>query len=299
MNILGSITIGMNPNILIGLGGLTLSWHGLFTFVAVAMAVFLVARWGAKEGLVVDSVYSVSVWAILGGIVGARLVHVIDFWSDIYQHNPIEVLYVWTGGIALYGAILGGFVAGSLYIIIRNSNWFLAWWGRFFRFTGEPNKAPLPEIGRLADITSPALLISMAIGRIGDIINGEHFATATDLPWGVIYTHPASPGVGRPASHPAVAYEMLFDLMLLGIIWPLRHRLRPHGMLFVLYLALYSAGRFFLSFLRDEFKEYFLGMNEAQIIALIVMLITIPLLVYKAQLVRTVSRRTVRRGEAR
>ena len=123
--------------------------------------------------------------------------------------------------------------------------------------------------------------------------------TATDLLWGIIYTHPDSPGAGRPASHPAVAYELLFDLVLVGIIWPLRHRLRPQGMLFVLYLALYSFGRFFLSFLRDEFNQYFLGWDQAQLIALIVMIITILLLVYKAQLVRVAPPRTTQREQAR
>lgn len=298
MNLLASITIGISPYIF-DFGGMVLSWHGFLTFVAVAVAVYLVARWGTNEGLVADAIYSVSVWAIIGGIVGARLVHVIDFWDDIYRYNPISILYIWQGGIAIYGAILGGFIAGSLYILIRNSNWFLSLWGRYFRFAGEPDKAPLPEIGRLADIAAPALLIAMAIGRVGDIINGEHFAKPTDLPWGTIYTHPLSPGLGRPASHPAVAYEMLFDLALVGVLWPLRHRLRPHGMLFALYLALYSMGRFFLSFLRDEFNQYFLGLDEAQLIALAVMLITIPLLVYKAQFVRAVPRGEARREQPR
>ena len=298
MNILGTIDIGMSPNI-IDAGRLLLTWHGFLTFVAVAVSVFLVARWGSREGLVTDSIYSVSVWAIIGGIVGARLVHVIDFWDDIYRHDPIEMLYVWEGGIAIYGAILGGFAGGSLYIIVRNSSGFLALWGRLFRFAGEPHKAPLPGIGHLADITAPALLISMAIGRIGDIINGEHFAKATDLPWGLIYSHSESPGFGLPASHPAVAYELLFDLALLAIIWPLRHRLRPHGMVFTLYLAMYSTGRFFLSFLREEFNEYFAGLNEAQLISLVVMAVTIPLLVYKAKLVQTVPQRAVPRRRAR
>ena len=133
----------------------------------------------------------------------------------------------------------------------------------------------------------------MAIGRIGDIINGEHFAKFTDLPWAVVYTHADSPGLGRFASHPAVAYELLFDLALLAVIWPLRKRLRPQGMFFALYGALYSTGRFFLGFLRDECatsfycNEYLFGLNQAQILALIVILITVPLLVYKAQIIRT------------
>ena len=282
MGILATITIGMNP-ILAGFGGLVLSWHGLFTFIAVAVSVFLVHRWGTREGMDGDAILSVAVWCIIGGIIGARVLHIVDFWGTVYQPDPIRIIQVWQGGIAVIGAVLGGFAGGSLYIIIRNSDRFLALWQRFFRWAGEPHKAPLPGIGHLADVAAPAILISMAIGRLGDIINGEHFARATNLPWGFFYTHPNSPGVVRAVSHPAVAYEIILDLAVLAIIWPLRHRLRPRGMVFVLYGALYSVGRFFLSFLRVETNTYAMGLNEAQIVSLLIMLVAIPLLVYKAQ----------------
>ena len=288
MVIPGIIGIGMDP-ILINAGPFIISWHGLFTFIAVATAVVLTVYWGKKEGMSADAVYSVSLWCIIGGIVGARVVHIIDFWGEIYQHDPVRLLYVWEGGIAIYGAILGGFIGGAIYITFRNSAWFLGVWGRYFRFMGEPERAPLPGVGHLADVTAPALLIAMAIGRLGDVINGEHFAKASDLPWAFVYTNPNSPGYLQPASHPAVLYELLFDLILVAIIWPFRHRLRPHGMFFVMYGALYSVGRFFLSFLRVEANQYFGILNQAQVLALLVILVAIPLLVYKAQFVRPTS----------
>ena len=282
MDVLATISIGMNPNIF-SFGPFLLSWHGFLTFIAVAAAVYLSHHWGTRDGIDSDAILSVAVWSIIGGIVGARIFHIVDFWDDFYQYNPISVIYVWQGGIAIFGALLGGFAGGALYIIVRNSDRFLALWGKAFRFAGEPTKAPLPGIGHLADIAAPAVLIAMAIGRIGDVINGEHFSSFTNFAWGVIYTHPDSPALGRAASHPAVAYELFFDLLLVAAIWPLRNRLRPHGMFFALYLGLYSTGRFFISFLREEFNTYFLGLNEAQIIALAVIIVTIPLLVYKAQ----------------
>ena len=286
MEILATIAIGIDPDW--NVGPLTISWHGLMTFLAVAVAVVLVARWGTRQGLSADGIYSVAVWSIIGGIIGTRILHVIDFWGETYQHDPASVLYFWQGGVTIYGAILGGFVGGSLFIIIRNSHWYLSMWGNYFSFLGKPVRAPLPGVGRLADICAPALLIAQAIVRIGDVINGEHFAKLTDLPWAVIYTHPESPGAGRPPTHPAVAYEILMDLVILAVLWPLRDRLRPHGMFFVLYLATYSLGRFFLSFLRVEFNEYG-PLNQAQIVALIVLAITIPLLVGKARFVRSGS----------
>ena len=294
---LASIGIGINPN-LVNTGGFILSWHGVFTFIAVAAAVFLVVRWGTREGMVADVLYSASMWAIIGGVIGARILHVIDFWDEVYQYDFIRIFRVWEGGIAIFGAISGGFVGGSLYLLIRNSAWFLALWRPFSFLFGEPNRAELPRIGHLADVTAPALLVAMAIGRIGDIINGEHFAKVTDLPWAVIYTHPDSPGVGRPPTHPAVAYELLFDLVLLAALWPLRKRMRPHGMFFALYAATYSIGRFFISFLREEYNTYFGGLNEAQIVALIVIIITVPLLVWKAQIVRGGGSRADRRRSA-
>jgi len=288
MHTLAAISIPFSPNLFSG-GSFVLAWHGIFTFIAVATAVFLSARWGRRAGMSVDAIYSVAVWAIIGGIVGARVIHVIDFWGEVYSNNVASVFYVWQGGIAIYGAILGGFAGGALYMIIRNSDRFLAFWGwlfRYLRFLGEPHKAPLPGVGHLADITAPAVLLAMAIGRIGDIINGEHLAKATSLPWGFVYSNPASPGFSQPVSHPAVAYELLFDLILLAVIWPFRDRLRPRGMFFVLYGGLYSMGRFFLSFLRVEQISYFNVLNQAQILALIVIVVAIPLLVFKAQIIR-------------
>jgi len=290
MGILASISIGINPN-LIDFANFTLSWHGVMTFVAVATAVWLVSRAGAKEGMNVDSIYSVAVWAIIGGVVGARVLHVIDFWDEVYRDDFISVFSVWSGGIAIYGAIIGGFIGGALYIMIRNSEWFLSMWRTVFPFMGEAHRANLPGIGRLADITVPGLLIAQAIGRIGDVINGEHLSKVTELPWGFIYTHANSPGIFRPPTHPAVAYELLFDLVLLAAIWPLRDRLRPNGMFFTLYLATYSIGRFFLSFMREEFNEYFGALNEAQVVAIMVVIFTVPLLVWKAQLVRPSTNR--------
>ncbi len=288
MTVLESISIGINPNLIDG-GGLALSWHGFMTFAAVVVAVFLVVRWGSREGFNSDAIYAVAFWGILGGVVGARLLHVIDAWS-FYGQDPVRILYVWSGGVTIYGAILGGFVFAAAYMVIRNSRFCLEAWRRYFRFLGEPVKSPLPSVGRLADIAAPAMLVAQAIGRVGDIINGEHCAKATGLPWGVIYTHPERQSLaceqsfGPGATHPAVAYELLMDLAILAALWPLRKRLHPPGMFFALYLATYSVGRFCLSFLRKEYSQYG-PLNEAQIIALLVMVVTVPLLMYKAQLV--------------
>ena len=99
---------------LLNLGSLVLSWHGIFSFIAVASAVFLVGRWAPMRGLDPDDIYSIAVWGIIGGIIGARLVHVIDN-LDIYLDNPTQIIAIWTGGIGVWGGILGGFIGGAGY----------------------------------------------------------------------------------------------------------------------------------------------------------------------------------------
>ena len=257
------IDIDVGP-FLISSGSFLLSWHGFFSFIAVATAVYLVGRWAPMKGIDPDDIYSIAIWAILGGIIGARLVHVIDNWG-FYQHNLLQILFVWSGGIGVWGGILGGFIGGAAYSFVA--------------------KHP---IGVIADLTAPALLLVQSIGRLGDIVNGEHCArAATEFILAFNWVRADSDarvcanGVGVPVQ-PVIAYEMLWNLAALFVIWKLRDRLRPDGMLFALYLAFYAAGRFLVTFLRQD-KVWALGLQEAHFIAILVLLITVPLLVIKAR----------------
>ena len=241
------IEIDIAPT-LFEIGGFMLAWHSVFTLIPVVMAVYLIGRWAVSNGFSDDVVPSVAMWAIPGGIVGARLVHVVDNWS-YYAANPSLIPAIWSGGIAIYGALAGGLVAGATYAALK----------------GIP-------VRRLLDIAAPALILGQAVGRIGDLINGEHFSTSADLPWSIVYTNPASPGYGRPPSHPAVGYEMLADLLLFGLLYGLRGRLRPDGSLFTLYALGYAAIRLPLSFLRLDSYSAALGMNQQGWISLLVLL---------------------------
>lgn len=241
-----------------------LSWHGFFSFIAVATAVYLVGRWAPMKAIDPDDIYSIAIWAILGGIIGARIAHVVDNWG-FYQYNLLQILFIWSGGIGIWGAILGGFIGGAAYALLQ--------------------KHP---VGVIADLTAPSLLLVQSIGRIGDIVNGEHCArVATEFILAFNWIRPESDarvcanGVGVPVQ-PVIAYEMLWNLGALFIIWKLRDRIKPDGMLFALYLALYAVGRFFVTFLRQD-KVWTLGLQEAHFIAILVLAITIPLLVIKAR----------------
>lgn len=245
----------MNPD-LFHIGGFTIAWHGVFISLAVVVGVMVPAWLARSRGLSSDQIYNIALWAVPGGIVGARLVHVIDYWS-FYSANPEKILAINEGGLAIWGAILGGVIVGVGY----------AWVKR------------LP-VTRYMDLAAFGLILAQATGRIGDVINGEHIASASSLPWAFLYTHPNSPStqLGLGPQHPAVLYELLMDLAIFGIIWALRHRSWPAGSLFFIYFSVYSLGRFFISFLRTD-KEY-VGLTEAQIISAIGLALGVAALVY-------------------
>ncbi|MBM3934883.1 MAG: prolipoprotein diacylglyceryl transferase [SAR202 cluster bacterium] len=240
------------------------SWHGFLSFVAVATGVILVGRWAPMKGIDPDDIYSIAIWAIIGGVIGARVVHVIDNWNVLYADNPGQIFAIWNGGIGLWGGILGGFIGGAGYAALA--------------------KHP---VGLIADLTAPALAFAQSIGRIGDIVNGEHCAKATDLFFGMQWTHSETAALScangyNNAVHPVILYEILWNTMSMAIVWALRGRIRPNGMLFALYMALYATGRFIISFFRED-RIWAFGMQEAHYIALLVLAITLPILIVRAR----------------
>ncbi|MGB1748882.1 MAG: prolipoprotein diacylglyceryl transferase [Dehalococcoidia bacterium] len=259
---IAAIEIPFNPNLVAG-GNLSLSWHGLLSFVGVAAAIWMVSRAAKRDGLDRDLVYNTAIFGIIGGIIGARLVHVFDNW-DIYGSDPGRIFAIWSGGIGLWGGILGGWIAGAAYAWIA--------------------KAP---VGKFMDIAAPAMLVAQTIGRVGDIINGEHWSRALDLAWGWYFTHPDSPArIGaerffgdpeRPV-HPTVVYEMIWNMIGLFLITKLRGKLKPDGSIWLVYVTWYSIGRFSIQYLRlDDVK--FWGLQEAHIIAILVLSFTIPYMI--------------------
>lgn len=257
-----TITISLDPDIA-EIGPFVLTWHGLLVAVAVAVGLFVAVRRGRKMGLPDDMLYGTALWVLVGGVVGARALHVID-QADYYAVNPGRIVAVWDGGIALMGGIIGGLVAGVLY----------ARWRRY-------------PVAALADAAPEALLLAQAIGRIGCLLNGDAYGVATGESWGLVYTHPdafvppnwVAQGV---ASHPTPVYEMFWDLLALGAILRLRGRLSPNGMLFMAYLALYSVGRFIITFWRQD-PEWIGGLQEAHLLSLLFLAIAVPVLALKAR----------------
>lgn len=276
---LGGIPINIDPTLFKWDGfPLQITWHGFFTAVGTLVGIWLAVRWAVRAGYTEDDTFSVAMWGVIGAIIGARLFHVIDQW-DFYAKDPISILKVNEGGLAIYGTIVGGPVAGALYA-----------WRR---------KLSVP---RLADIAAGPLILGMAIGRIGDIINGEHHgAHATGFPLAVVYTNPNTLGeIGVPV-HLAVGYELVMDLVIfVFLVWLVRGVVRAanrkwtfnwqpryprDGMLFWTYLCLYSLGRFVIQFYRVD-TPFALGISQAQLLSILTAMVALWALVYQWQRAR-------------
>jgi prolipoprotein diacylglyceryl transferase len=255
------IVIDLDPNI--HLGPITLAWHGIFTAVGIFFGVWLSVKLVMARVSEADA-NAVAFWGVVGGIVGARIFHVADCWTacasvpDGYVNHLELIPQIWTGGIAVWGAAFGG-VLGGLIVALR--------------------RGTVP-IGFGADAAAPGISLGFAIGRIGDIINGEHHATACDAPFGICvgYTNPSTLGQPGPV-HLAVAYDMAWTS--LGVAWSLALRGRglPEGLIFWLWMGWYAIGRIGLGFLRVGEPNYAFNLREDQAIGILVLAAAIPMIV--------------------
>lgn len=253
------IEIPFDPEIHIG--PLALAWHGIFTAVGIFFGVWLAVR--LLRGLVSEEdANAVAFWGVVAGIIGARVVHVFDCWTGCagieggYLAHPELIPQIWTGGIAVWGAAIFG-VLGGLVVALRRR---------------------LP-IGAGADAAAAGIALGFAIGRIGDIINGEHHAIACRAPWGLCvgFTDPATLGQPGPV-HLVVAYDMALSLAAVAAaLWLRRFRLAP-GTIFWLWMAWYGIQRWLLGYLRVGDPEYAFALREDQVIGILVLAAAIPML---------------------
>ena len=259
-----AIVIDLDPNI-VRLGPLLITWHGVFSVLGIIAAArlgfWLLERNGVElkggggDGLA---------WMVIVGLIGARLLYVWENFRIFANGQLLRMFALTEGGISqwggLFGAMLGAFI-----------------WARRSKFS----------YWKMIDAGGPATMIGLAIGRIGDVINGEHHGTPTTLPWGVEYVNPNTLGEPGRIVHPEVAYEMVLCLAILAAILPFHERLKkrlPDGALGLIYFGIYAAGRFLLSFMRTD-PSVFLGLRQAQLASALVVvaaLILVPVLFRRA-----------------
>ncbi len=249
----GVIDIGIDP-VLVRLGPLSVHWYGLMYVVGISAGLYVALPYAERLGISREKAYEVF-WPVLAAcLIGGRLYYVAQSNLGWYLRHPQNVLATWEGGMAFYGAVFLGLPV--LYIACRRAN---------------------VSVPRLLDATAIFIPVAQAIGRVGNLINGDIVGYPSTAAWATRYTSPSNTFV---ASHsvayaPAAAYELLFSLALFGLLWRLRFRLPVPGTLFWLWLVLYSAGQFVLFFARDN-AVVALGLKQAQLTALVVIVISTP-----------------------
>ena len=249
-----SVEINWNP---VGhLGPIPINWYGVTMALGFLIGGYLVWRWAPKYEVPREKLEALLAWIVLGSVIGARIYYVVQ--NDLYSYlqTPWKILAVWEGGLAFFGGLLGGTFAAYLYARRHRLGFF-----------------------RVADLFAPAIPIGAAIGRISCGLAGMDYGTPTRLPWGVIYTNPNSyaPTDGIPR-HPDQYYELIGDLLIAGILIKLRGKL-PNGGLFLAYLILFSTLRFFIFFVRGSVDPVAFGLKNAQLTALAILSIAVPLLI--------------------
>jgi phosphatidylglycerol---prolipoprotein diacylglyceryl transferase len=250
------ITVPIDP-IIFSIGHIHLRWYSLIVMTAIMVGLFIAAKEAARKGFREDDIYENAIWIVFAGILGARLFHVIDHWPNEFASNPISAIYIWDGGLAIWGGVLGG-LAGLAVLA-----WHKSW-----------------KLSRLLDAFVPGVVLGQAVGRVACIITGDTVGKPTTGPLGLAYSSPnaMAPKLGVYYT-PIPIYEIIVNLVIFGILWALHKKRFPDGALSLIYMILYSIGRFFISFASSYQLDAF-GLTQAQIISILVLVVSLPLLAF-------------------
>lgn len=241
-------------------GGVKLFGYGLMLFLAFLGSTNLAARVARREKLDPEVIYDLSLFVFLGGLIGARLFYVIQYWG-VRVHSLLDVVRVWEGGIVLYGSIIGGTAAFFLYRLLR----------------------PFP-LRPFLDVIAPALVLGIAVGRFGCFLNGCCYGDVCRLPWSVSFPEPSPPWQAHQAAgligpeahwslpvHPTQLYSVIDGLILMTFLlayFPLRRR---DGEVMAMLMVTYPLTRVLIEYLRNDEHVFFAGMTISQNISLIVL----------------------------
>ena len=232
----------------LSIGPLTIHFYALCIITGIAVAIWL-GRWRyANLGGNPDEVSEVAIWAVPFGIIGGRIYHVISSPQQYFGENgnPVDALRIWQGGLGIWGAISFGAIGAYVYFKTHTTTLSFA---------------------KLLDSLAPGVIIAQAIGRIGNYFNQEVFGKPTTLPWALEIEAKNRPvGYEEFATfHPTFLYELLWCLLIAFLLIKLPGFLnsisRNPGDIFALYIAGYTAGRFWIEALRIDEANYILGLR--------------------------------------
>lgn len=242
------------------LGPLSVRWYGIIIAVGILLGYFVAQRALVKAGLHKDTLVDIIFYSALFGFIAARIYFVIFQWP-YYVENPSEIIKIWHGGIAIHGGLIGGFIAGVIVCKVKNLNPF-----------------------QIGDIVAPSIILAQGIGRWGNFMNHEAhggpvsraFLEKLHLPNFII----ENMYINGQYYHPTFLYESIWDVAGFIILVNIRKHLKL-GETFFLYLTWYSIGRFFIEGLRTDSLMLTSNIRVAQLISILLILISISLIVYR------------------
>jgi phosphatidylglycerol:prolipoprotein diacylglycerol transferase len=235
------------------LGGFEVRWYGVVICLGLLLAVLYAWFNSKKYDVDNNKLIDCALVGIVSGIIGARLYYVL-FNFSLYADNPIEILYINEGGLAIYGGIIGGLLGGIAIAKLHKMN-----------------------IPALLDIAVMGFLIGQALGRWGNFFNQEAFGSPTNLPWGMI-----SENTGGVAVHPCFLYESLWCALGFVLFHFLRKKLQNYrGEVFLWYLVWYGFERTFVEGLRtDSLYLFGSGIRVSQLLSALLAVVGAALIVY-------------------
>lgn len=252
-------------------GPLFIRFYGIIIMLGAIAGAFMAEREARRRGVNSEMVWDGLIWVLVGGIVGARIWHILTpppsmvdagITTAFYLTHPLDALAIWNGGLGIPGAVIGGALA--LYFFCRKYKISYSLW---------------------ADIAVPGLALGQAIGRWGNFINQELYGAPSNLPWAItidpMYRLPEYQVVAR--YHPLFLYESLWNFLNLGVLLWLGRKYSgklKDGDLFLIYLIGYPVGRYLLEFLRLDASQI-AGINANQTVMAVVALAAAALLIWR------------------
>jgi phosphatidylglycerol:prolipoprotein diacylglycerol transferase len=254
------LTIGVDP-VAFTIGSLEIRWYGIMMAIAVVALLVVMLREAKRRGIAED-IYGIFLTGIAGGLVGSRLAYIIYYW-DYFMAHPREIIGF--QGLAQNGMIIGVVAAALIYMGVRR-----------MRFS------TLLSVGDVLAVGAP---LGLAVARIGCTLNGCCSGLPSPFnffPLAVIYTprDAMDPQYWNTPLYFTEFYHLLWGLIVFGIVWQLRSRLKPEGSLFFFFLCIFAAGDFGVRFLRPE-GSWIWGLQQAQILDLGIVAVFLPWLIVK------------------
>ncbi len=228
--------------VLLQIGNFELRSYGVIVALSFFIGLWLSSKEAQRKGLDPKLIQDFAVYALFGGIVGARIYFVLFSELEYFIQHPWELLAVWHGGIGVIGSLVGGALVAIWYCRKKNIS--------FLKF---------------GDVLVPGIALGQTIGQFACLLNGDSYGKPTDLPWAITYTDPRSLAPLNVPLHPIELYEMAAYFVVFLLVWKTRTKYRSDGFTLLTYLSAYGVARFLVEFFRGNPAIFTGGIPAAQV----------------------------------